>query len=145
MDESVSVRRIRLPLTDHAPLRDEAGRSGFGFVERLVVDGHQGVNRFDGPGACLLGAFAGETLVGIGGLNRDPYAADSGTGRLRHLYVLEAWRGRGVGSALVDRLLAAAQGRFTRVRLRTEQAADFYVGHGFGPSAEADATHVRTV
>ena len=36
-------------------------------------------------------------MVGIGGLNIDPYLALPDVGRVRHLYVLRKCRGRGAG------------------------------------------------
>lgn len=139
----VSIRPLRLPLAEFAPLRDDASREGAAFIERLVAKWEQGANRFDRPGERLLGAFAGESLVGVGGLSRDPYRSDEGVGRLRHLYVLAACRGRGVGSMLVDRLLAGSDRHFARIRLRTRDAGSFYLRHGFQETAEPNATHVR--
>ena len=141
--DDIAIRPIRLPLEGLDALRRESLEDGFDFVERLATEWDSGVNRFDRPGECLLGAFAGERLVSIAGLNRDPYAQDAQTGRLRHVYVLEAWRRHGIGAALVRRLLEAAQGRFARLRLRTERAGPFYLRLGFSPSPDPDATHVR--
>jgi GNAT superfamily N-acetyltransferase len=138
----IDIRPIRLPLGELAPLREEARRDGYRFVERLFAEWESGTNRFDGDGECLVGAFVDGTLVGIGGLNRDPFAGDAGTGRLRHLFVHEAWRRRGIGRALVEHLVAAARGRFDRLRLRSRDARAFYVRQGFRGTAEADATHI---
>ena len=139
----VSIRPIRLPLAEFAPLQEDADRDGAAFIERLVAEWATGANRFDRPGERLLGAFTGETLVGIGGLNRDPYGSEEGTGRLRHLYVMTACRGRGIGSMLVDRLLVGSERHFARIRLRSRDAGRFYLRHGFQQTAEPNATHVR--
>jgi len=102
-----------------------------------------GENRFDRPGELLLTARIEGKLVGIGGLNRDPYAQDPGIGRLRHVYVTKTARRRGVGASLVRRILAHAAPHFSIVRLRTlsPDAAAFYAHLGFQQASEADATH----
>ena len=49
-----------------------------------------GTNRFDRPDEALFGAWAKGQLVGVCGLNIDPYRGDDRVGRVRHLYVLSA-------------------------------------------------------
>ena len=128
-------------------LRTEAINEGFLFVDRLVRDWRSGSNRFDLPGEQLLGAFTGETLIGVGGLNRDPYLDQAGIGRLRHLYVRECARRHGVASALVRRLLDEASNSFRIVRLRTAtgEAAAFYLRHGFVPVRDETASHATAL
>jgi GNAT superfamily N-acetyltransferase len=128
-------------------LRTEAINEGFLFVDRLVRDWTSGSNRFDLPGEQLLGAFAGETLIGVCGINRDPTIDQDGIGRLRHLYVRECARHRGVASALVQRLLDEASNTFRIVRLRTttREAAAFYLRHGFVPLQDQTAPHVKAL
>jgi GNAT superfamily N-acetyltransferase len=130
-----------------ALLRAEAMNEGFLFVDRLVRDWTSGSNRFDLPGERLLGAFAEETLIGVCGINRDPTINQDGIGRLRHLYVRECKRRRGVASALVQRLLDEASNTFRIVRLRTEtrEAAAFYLGRGFVPVQDETASHVKAL
>jgi GNAT superfamily N-acetyltransferase len=123
-------------------LRTDAAREGFAFIERLVAEWTSGTNTFDRPGECLLGAFADGRLVGIGGLNADPYLPGTNTARVRHVYVLEGWRRKGIGRALVDRLVREARGSFGEVRLRTAHgAAEFYIRCGFSPLDHASASH----
>jgi GNAT superfamily N-acetyltransferase len=128
-------------------LRTEAMNEGFFFVDRLVRDWTSGSNRFDLPGEQLLGAFAGETLIGICGLNRDPYVDQDGIGRLRHLYVRECARRHGVASALVRRLLDEASNAFRILRLRTatREAAAFYLRHGYVPVRDETASHAKAL
>ena len=67
-----------------------------------------------------------------------------GTGRLLpdghigRMAVLEAWRGRGVGSDILIRLVDAARARGDRQVLLSAQvhAAEFYRRHGFEPMGE---------
>lgn len=79
----------------------ESEEAGSRIVRRLIEEWASGVNRFDGPGEALLGASVGGRLVGVCGLNLDPYAVEAGVGRVRHLYVLSAFRRLGVGRHLV--------------------------------------------
>ena len=141
----VTVERI----VDLAPaslttLVAEGERSGLRFVRRLTADWASGTNRFDRPGEALYAARINGEIVGACGLNVDPYTAEGRVGRVRHLYVLEAYRRHGVGRQLVAEVIGAARGSFDRLRLRTAnpEAARLYEGLGFAPCAgEADCTH----
>lgn len=118
---------------------------GFDFVKRLVDDWRDGSNRFDAPGEVVVEAMVGDRLVGVGGLNRDPYVDDPGVARIRHVYVIPVERGRGAGRRILVALVDQARIHFSRVRLRTttEDAARFYLALGFGDADdEPDATHV---
>jgi N-acetylglutamate synthase-like GNAT family acetyltransferase len=128
-------------------LRAEATRHGFHFLDRLVSDWHSGLNRFDQRGEQFLLAFAGNRVVGVGGLNHDPYVESAEIGRLRHLYVLNDWRRKGVGRALVERLLQSARGTFTivRTRARTKEASVFYDLCGFSGIHDDAASHAIAI
>tara|TARA_R110002020_G_scaffold114717_7_gene263901 strand:+ start:457 stop:888 length:432 start_codon:yes stop_codon:yes gene_type:complete len=137
----VAYRPISLDDTDMHSLADEAWEDGYPFVERMLQDWKSGENRFDGPGARLIGAFDDERPVGFCGLCRDPFVAEN-TGRLRHLYVDRGHRQEGVARALVARALDGAAIWFPRVRLRATPASrGFYEHLGFHPVDETDATH----
>jgi GNAT superfamily N-acetyltransferase len=130
----VRIKRLtELPRAALAPLLAESVQAGWRFVARLADEWATGVNRFDLPGEVLFGGWAGRHLVGVCGLNVDPYAADPLDGRVRRLYVLAQFRRRGIGRRLVQAVLAAAAGRFVRLRLRTESpaAALFFERLGF--------------
>lgn len=109
----------------------------------MEAEWESGTTRFDGKGEVLLGAYLGDALVGICGLNKDPYQKQGNVGRLRHLFVSEAGRGHGVGSALVRAILERAKGSFDVVRLRTDPdvRGRFYERLGFKRTSEPDATH----
>lgn len=141
-DMCMIIKPLAALPADLSFLEAESIAQGFSMIRRLREDWETGQNRFDGPGEVLLGAFADERLVGVGGLNIDPYLADPGVGRLRHLYVLQARRRSSVGSRLVGGLLSHAAGRFGRVRLWTGQAGAFYEALGFARTDEEKATHV---
>jgi GNAT superfamily N-acetyltransferase len=127
-----------------APLVAESEWAGWKFVCRLADDLRSGANRFDLPGECLVVAVSGDAVVGACGLNADPYAGDPSVGRVRRLYVSAAHRGSGVGRRLVGAVVAAAVGRFRRLRVRTESpvAGRLYERLGFVPVVGvADCTH----
>jgi GNAT superfamily N-acetyltransferase len=126
-------------------LRTDASNEGFRFLDRLIRDWEAGTNRFNQPGECFLGALSETELVGVGGLNRDPYVEAGRIGRIRHLYVCRSARRSGVGSALLRWLLNEASVNFDLVRARTDhcEAAAFYLRHGFLPVADEFASHVK--
>jgi GNAT superfamily N-acetyltransferase len=141
----IAIVRIERMLPDRlADLVAESETAGLRFLRRLVVDWESGHNRFAGPGEAFFAAVSGPRVVGVCGLNADPYAAVPGVGRVRRLYVLAAFRRSGVGRRLVRAVVAAARGPFQQLRLRTdgEAAARFYVALGFQPCAGVpDCTH----
>jgi ribosomal protein S18 acetylase RimI-like enzyme len=128
---------------DVAVLVAESEQAGLSLVRRLVDEWGNGANRFDRPGEALFGAWVDGRLVGVCGLNVDPYAGDARVGRVRHLYVLNASRRLGVARALMAKVLAAARDRFDTLRLSTRNpaAARLYEALGFHPVAQRDCTH----
>ncbi len=128
-----------------ADLVAESEQAGFRFVRKLVNEWASGANRFAAPGEALFAARVNCRLVGVGGLNVDPYAREPGVGRVRHLYVLAAYRRKGIGRSLVEAIVTAARGSFGRLRLRTDtvEAAQFYEALGFQPCPNhADCSHI---
>ena len=133
-----------LPARNVADLLSESERFASRIVPRLVEEWNNGANRFDRPGEVLFGAWADGRLVGVCGLNVDPYAGTERVGRVRHLYVLSTFRRRGVGRKLVTRVIQAASGRFDDLHLRTNNvdAARLYETLGFLPCVGfGDYTH----
>ena len=129
----IQLQRVsNLDVSSIRPLVAESLEEGVTFIERLEREYLSGVNRFDGPGEVLFVATEGDTPVAVCGLNRDPYLGDPAIGRVRHLYVLKAYRHLGLGRSLVRAVMAAAEGRFHMLTLRTENpvAARLYVSLG---------------
>ena len=126
-----------------APMFAEALVGDGTFLQRLHDEWENGVLRFDRDGEVLLGGFADEALVAVGGLSLDPYGPAPGLVRIRHVYVLRAHRGAGIGRRLVSRLLELARPHFATARLRTRNpsAAALYESLGFAPSARECETH----
>lgn len=144
MDATYAVRPLAPPpWTEVEPLIHESEGEGYRFLARLRDEYEAGSNRFDRAGERLLGVWSGPALVAVGGVNVDPYAGDPRVGRLRHLYVARAHRGRGVGRLLVRALVDAAGDRFDALTLRTatEDATRFYEALGFAPVSNPHHTH----
>jgi GNAT superfamily N-acetyltransferase len=78
------------------------------MLRRLEENWQRGENRFNAPGEKLLGAFLNGKLVGVCGLNRDPFSQQPRAGRIRHLYVSEKCRGLGIGKQLLTVVMADA-------------------------------------
>jgi len=147
----LSAGRVQIErLTEASPdlfdaMVAESERAGYRFVRRLADEWADGANRFDRPGEVLFAAWMEGRLIGACGLNVDPYTRAPGVGRVRHLYVLTDYRRSGVGRRLVEHVLAAARGRFDRLRLSTQNpaAAQLYERLGFERRfGAADHTHL---
>jgi len=139
------------PLTDPAvlcALEIEATADGHRMVARLIDEWARGENCFDKPGERSYVARLDCLVCGVCGLNIDPFAHDDNIGRVRRLYVSAAVRRRGIGSAIMQRLVEDAKGRFRELQLRTHdaRAATFYQAIGFTPVDGMEyCTHRRPV
>ncbi|MBI2205996.1 MAG: GNAT family N-acetyltransferase [Candidatus Rokubacteria bacterium] len=140
------IERLSVPPAEClGALIAESEAHGLRFVRRLADEWTSGANRFDRPGEALFAARITGDVVGVCGLNVDPYAADPNVGRVRHLYVLLAHRRCGIGRQLVAEVIDAARGRFQTLRLSTvnSAAAELYERMGFRRHAgAAGCTHV---
>lgn len=126
------------------PLLDESLSEGYRFVQTLQDEYQSGANRFETTGAILLGVYAQGHLIGIGGVQQDPYLQRADIGRIRHVYVLKACRRHGIGKLLLHALVDHAHQHFTVLTLRTNtpDAARFYEAIGFSSAPRfPDATH----
>ena len=103
------------------------------MLDRLNDNYQSGANAFNRSGEALFGLERMGQLVGVVGLNIDPYFNDSDIGRVRHLYVHPAFRRSGVGRVITEAIEAHATGRFTRLQLFTsaDAAARFYEALGY--------------
>lgn len=74
------------------------------------------------PDVAFFSAWDGETLAGCGAIKH----LDGDHGELKSMRVAPAYRGRGVGRAILDHLLAEARRRgYIRVSLETGRPAPF--------------------
>jgi GNAT superfamily N-acetyltransferase len=133
MPEFTILRLQTLSADDMRPMLEESAVQGFGFVKTLVDEFESGKNRFDTQGAALFGIYETDRLIGVGGVQRDPYLNRADVGRIRHVYVLGEYRRHGVGKRLLDALIQHAGEHYTLLTLRTPTtaAAAFYEAIGF--------------
>lgn len=115
----------------------------FRFMDTLIDRWRDGSNRFDQPGEVYLAVRRNGRLIAAGGLNRDPYCQEPGTGRVRHVYVEPDVRRSGAGRLLVEAIVDRARDAFKIVRLRTQtqRGALFYEALGFVRCDDPTATH----
>ncbi|MGU3371455.1 GNAT family N-acetyltransferase [Bacillus mycoides] len=114
-------------------LIQESTKEGFNFLIKLINEYESKRNTFSKTGECLYGIFRGDTLIGIGGLNQDPYTKDNKIGRLRRFYISKDYRRIGLGKLLLKKLLSRAEKYFHVVVLHsdTKQGDEFYSANGF--------------
>jgi N-acetylglutamate synthase-like GNAT family acetyltransferase len=128
-------------------LVEESTRGGFHFIQRTIDEWDSGVNKFDRPGEKFWGLLRGKELIGVGGLNIDPYILTPKVGRVRHLYIREAQRREGHATFIMNKIMAEAGHNFTLLRLFTDTAgaAAFYEKLGFKQTEEYKASHFITL
>jgi GNAT superfamily N-acetyltransferase len=121
-----------------AALRDAARAEGFRFLDRLAEEFAAGTERFVPPARLYL--VEAESVVGCGGITRDPYVA--GALRMRRFYVCPAARGRGVARALAEAVLAEVPpGTTVLLNAGVAGAASFWEQLGFSPETAERHTH----
>lgn len=110
-------RAIRLAALQDSPdafgstYEAEAGLSMEAFAERLAT-------------TTVLAAYAGAGIVGMVGFKRQTIAKLAHKGFVWGFYVAPEARGQGVGTALVERIVAAATGVVTQLTLSVVQGND---------------------
>jgi ribosomal protein S18 acetylase RimI-like enzyme len=114
-------------------LVDDSRKEDYNFVRRLRDEFLTGYNKFDQQGECLYLAHLGKRVIGSCGMNRDPYITDKNYGRVRHLYVLQDYRNRGIASRLLELVMEEGKKTFDTLTLRTfnDSASNLYIKHGF--------------
>ncbi len=128
----IEVRRPRVRSASFRALEEASRLEGYWMLARLFSDWRDGSNRFARRGEALYGAFRGEELVGVCGLNVDPYVEGRREGRVRHLYVAAGFRRLGVGRTLLRSVIVTARDHFPALNLRaTGEAFAFYERLGF--------------
>ena len=141
----INIHRIQQLPNDIAELAELARAEGYRLIDRLIDEFQSAQNTFSLPGEALFEARSARALVGIGGLNVDPYCAGGTTGRIRRMYVRNDHRGRGVGRLLIHAIESRARARFDELRLFTDKpaAAAFYLALGYDVVEDSGATHVK--
>ena len=100
------------------------------FVEEQKVPLVMEIDEHDPACMHALARLDDGTVVGTGRLLPD--------GHIGRMAVLKAWRGQGVGGAILEALVAAARGRGDREVMLSAQthALKFYGRHGFAEEGE---------
>lgn len=121
-----------LVTADLTEILNESTREGFRHIHRLIHDYNEGINRFQLDNEVLFDCRIDHRVIGVCGLNQDPFS-NKDIGRIRRLYVLEEFRGQGVGKRLVEAVIHKARGHYSKLVLRTDnpRAGEFYLGLGF--------------
>lgn len=147
MNSKLVFRKITKLPGDIDDLVHESEREEFAFVNRLKSEWEDATNRFDAIGEFLLSVSEADRTIGICGVNNDPYVAEHGISRLRHLYVLPDCRNQSVGSDLVNACLDGLSDSIRKVRLRVPEAGTglFYEKLGFKPVCDSTASHIFNV
>lgn len=143
MSSIITIKPVTPYSADFERLREESQALGFNMLNRLSTHWLDGSNLFSAPGEKLLGAFLGNALVGVCGLNRDPYDETPRAGRVRHLYVSHPVRGVGVGQSLLLSVTQQAHEFFDYLNTHApKNAFRFYQRAGFLPvEAHPRITH----
>ena len=95
------VKNIRLEL-----LQKEPTSFGSSYEEESVFENYIWVNRLTKPNIKTVGAFDGEELIGIVLGVQNPRKKMNHIMEINSMYVKEEYRGKGIGKALIDRLLS---------------------------------------
>ena len=104
------------------------------MLRRLAENWQNGENRFNAPGEKLLGAFAHGQLIGVCGLNIDPFSQQPRAGRIRHLYIAERHRRQGIGHQLLVSVITHSGSSFDFLNTHAPSTAwSFYENLGFRP------------
>ncbi|MGD9427126.1 GNAT family N-acetyltransferase [Pantoea sp. NSTU24] len=123
-------------------LKSQSMAEGFNMLRRLEENWLSGDNRFNRPGESLISAYADGLMVGVCGLNIDPFESETGIGRLRHFYISREWRNRRIGSGLLSEILRDADSWFYAINTNAPSSAfAFYERAGFILSDRDNVTH----
>lgn len=132
--KDIHIQQIEdLMIYEHEYLVQESKDEGFYFLIKLISEYENKINTFNKTGECLYGIFHGEKLIGIGGLNEDPYIINNKIGRVRRFYIAKEYRRKGLGRLLLVRIISDAKKYFNIVVLNTDtvQGDKFYTSIGF--------------
>ena len=131
----MNIQQITALPKEMCTLAAAAKADGHRNIETLVREFESGENRFGNCGEGLFLAYDAGILIGIGGVNVDPFESPLRVARVRRLFVALDTRRRGVATALMQHIEDLARVHFARIQLFTdsEVAGRFYVSRGYAP------------
>ncbi|MGM1048054.1 MAG: GNAT family N-acetyltransferase [Bacillota bacterium] len=132
MDKFIYQRVIDFKPEDLTELLAQSTAEGFRHINRLINDYITGINRFQNEDEALFECRVQNRVIGICGLNRDPYSEEV-IGRVRRLYVLKEFRRYGIGRRLTEEVINTAKSHYRKLVLKTDNpnASEFYKALGF--------------
>jgi hypothetical protein len=71
--DDLKIKEIDLNKTEITDLVNESLTEGHRHISRLLEDYKSGRNRFSEEGEALFAAYLKDRIIGICGLNKDPY------------------------------------------------------------------------
>jgi ribosomal protein S18 acetylase RimI-like enzyme len=130
--------------TQIEPLIQDSLQDGFHGLERFYHEWITGRDRFEKSGEKICVAVYNGQIIGICGINIDPYANDSRIGRLRRVYVHREFRRQGIAERLIEILRKHGADYFQTIRLYTENvaAAKLYEKMGFQKTTGERVSHI---
>lgn len=141
LNKVIIVKIERFLPDEITELVSESIDEGFLHIKRLVDDYQNGINKFDKQGEAFFIAYLDDRIVGVCGLNQDPYAAIDTVGRVRRLYVSKAFRRFGVGRLLMNEVVEEARKHFKTLVLRTDNPVADKLYRAFGFCAKKETEH----
>ena len=131
MESIVKLSQIQWNHLDQ--LINSSSSEGHSFLKLMKAQYLSGDNRFEYEGEGVYAYIKNQQLIGICGLNKDPYLEDKNVGRIRHLYILPEFRKMGYGRQLIEHVVREAQSHYKLLTLRTFEynASAFYKCLGF--------------
>ena len=128
----ISIKPIlNLQRADIHQLIDSSREEELHFVDKLRDEWESGINRFKLNGERLLTACDDSKIIGICGINRDPYTRDYKHGRIRRFYILPKYRNKGIGKTMLHNLIDKCTFNQLNVRTHNDRTGIFYESNGF--------------
>ncbi|WP_173910482.1 GNAT family N-acetyltransferase [Acinetobacter sp. Marseille-Q1618] len=129
----------------------------FRFLTRLKSEFESGVNRFDQQGEALFAVYKNKQLIGIAGLNQQPYDVKNSLsingfnfypaeiGRIRRFYIHPNFRQCGIARKLLTEIKDFAQHYFKILTLFTDttDAAAFYQACAYHACQHPKISHFK--
>ena len=129
----IEVFSEKYRIKDIYSLVTESQTEGYRHLTRLLDEYESGINRFNEPGEALFITIFKTSIIGICGLNRDPYSKNKRVGRVRRFYISRPFRRTGVAQKLMKFVTDLARENFEILVLKTDNpiADIFYKKLGF--------------